>query len=254
MAELNIFHYNPANSIIHQMDARFKLICMLVFNIICTLAPNMVQLALLSLITLIGLSLSKLQLSSLLRELKSFLVFMVFIILFQTISTPGKPILGITVWSLTPTYEGLLSSLILGWRLLLIILICNIFISSTSLSVIRNAIQSILQPVPYINEAKVATMFSLLFVVIPVILDQALEISDAQQSRCIALRKNYVQKLTLFCYPLLLNTFLKADQLVTAMEARCYSEFRTRPTFNPTLPDWYLFLGFIGYCLIILFF
>ncbi|HOJ76676.1 MAG TPA: energy-coupling factor transporter transmembrane component T [Bacillota bacterium] len=254
MAELNIFHYHPANSVIHRMDARFKLIWMLVFNIICTFASSPVQLALLTIITLTALSLSQLQLSSLLKEIKSFLVFMVFIILFQTLSTPGKPILDITIWSFTPTYEGFLSSLTLGWRLLLIILVCNIFISSTSLSTIRNAIQSLLQPLPFINEAKVATMFSLLFVVIPVILDQALEISDAQQSRCIALRKNYIQKLILFCYPLLLNTFLKADQIVTAMEARCYSEFRTRPTFNPTLSDWYLFLSFTGTCLIILFF
>jgi energy-coupling factor transporter transmembrane protein EcfT len=96
-------------------------------------------------------------------------------------------------------------------------------------------------------------MFSLTFVLIPLIFDQASEILDAQKARCIEGRKNPIQRMTFLAYPLLLHTFIRADEIVYAMESRCYSEDRTPVVFKTTSIDW-LMLIFSGLVWVIIFF
>lgn len=55
--------------------------------------------------------------------------------------------------------------------------------------IIKNVIEWFLAPIPFVPEARVAAMFSLTFVLIPLIFDQASEMREAQKARCIDERK-----------------------------------------------------------------
>lgn len=251
MAELNIFHYLPkkspgARALIHDMDGRIKLICMISFTITATLASRVLDLTILTSVLAMALIAAGLPVKRLVSEIKYFLFFIIIIIAFRSWSVPGTPIPYLPIHSVS--WEGLESGLLFGWKLILIIGICAILTGTTSLTSLKNVIEWFLRPIPFIREARVATMFSLTFVLIPLIFDQAAEMMDAQKARGIENRKNPVLRISFLALPLLLQTFRRADEMVQAMESRCYSEERTPVYFKTNLKDWLLlaFTGLIG--------
>lgn len=239
MAELNIFHYFPGQSWFHHRDGRMKLVCMIGFTLTVALAAGEWQLTILTLGLATALVGSRLPLSRLAYETRYFLVFLLTIMVFHCLSVPGRPIPHLPIPGIS--WEGLRSGLLFGWRLLLIIGICAVLTGTTSLSTLKNGVEWFLRPVPFIREARVATMFSLTFVLIPLIFDQAAEISDAQKARGIENRKSPLRRINFLTLPLLLQTFRRADEMVLAMESRCYSEERTPVDFKTNWQDWLLF-------------
>lgn len=243
MAELNIFHYNPKNSLIHNLDSRFKLFSLMAFSIVTGISSRSTDLMVLTATFLVQLLLSKLPLKNLLMELRHFLVFIFFIILIHAFSLPGTPVFP--DWSFSPTIPGLISGCFFGWKLILIITYCLIITGTTLLSSFRYAIEWFLRPVPFISETRVGTMFSLTFGLLPVIFDQTLEMTEAQQSRCIQVNRNPLKRINALLFPLILRTLLRVDEMALAMESRCYSDERTQPAFKTKLSDWiFLFCTF----------
>jgi biotin transport system permease protein len=129
--------------------------------------------------------------------------------------------------------------------LFLVVLLGYLFIWSTYPSQVRVAVAWFLRPVPLIPEKKVATMLSLLMRFLPLILQEAKETTDAQRARCIENRKNPVYRFTKLAVPMLRRIFLRAEDLVLAMEARGYSENRTLPRLYSKKSDW-LSLAFVS--------
>ena len=64
---------------------------------------------------------------------------------------------------------------------------------------------------------------------------------NAQKSRCVELRKNPVKRVGFLAIPLLSRALGRADEIVYAMESRCYSEQRTRALFKTNKIDWLVF-------------
>ncbi|MGI6119630.1 MAG: energy-coupling factor transporter transmembrane component T family protein [Desulfosporosinus sp.] len=246
MAELNIFHYIPKKSIIHNMDGRIKLICMIMFTVTAGIAPGLFDLTVLTFVLVIALIGSRLPIVSLLSEIKYFVFLIGIVIVINAFSVPGTPITSIPIKSLT--WEGLNSGLIYGWRLLLIIIICTILTGTTTLTSLKNVIEWFFAPIPFVPEARVATMFSLTFVLIPLLFDQASEMQEAQKARCIEGRRNPIVRVKSLIFPLLLHTFMRADEMVLAMEARCYSEDRTKAVFKTNINDWLILLFTVLAC------
>lgn len=246
MAELNLFHYLPKKSLLHNLDGRFKLICMIILTITTGFAARTVDLFILTSILLMALINAGLPVKKLFAEIKYFFFWIGMIILVHSLSVPGTSIAQLPIHGVS--WEGLRSGLLFGWRLILIILMCTILTGTTSLSLLKNVIEWFLRPIPLIREARVATMFSLTFVLIPLFFDQAVEMLDAQKARCLDGRKNPVRRMIFLVFPLLLRTFRRADEMVLAMESRCYSEDRTPVYFKANLKDWLLLIlaGLVG--------
>lgn len=241
MAEINIFHYQPHKSIIHLLDGRIKLICMICYSIIITAAAKVLDLAVLTCALLMALIEAKLPIKKLLADIRYFLFLIGIVVIVHSLNVPGTPISGIPIPGLS--WEGLRSGLFFGWRIILILLACTILTGTTSLATLKSVIEWFLRPVPFVRETRIGTMFSLTFILIPIIFDQASEMMDAQKSRCIEGRKNPIRRIVFLAFPLLLQTFRRADEMVLAMESRCYSENRTPTEFKTNLRDW-LVLGF----------
>jgi energy-coupling factor transporter transmembrane protein EcfT len=123
------------------------------------------------------------------------------------------------------------------WRLLLVVLMGLLVMATTRTAHIRAALVWYLRPVPLIDEKMAATMVGLVVRFLPQILFQAAEISDAQRARCADRCKNPLLRLKRFAIPLFRQVFTRADELVAAMQARCYSESRTLPELGFTFMD-----------------
>jgi len=89
---------------------------------------------------------------------------------------------------------------------------------------------------------------------VPVILDQARETAEAQKARGVENHKNPVYRLIKLGFPLLRRTFERADDLVVAMEARCFTENRTDPALMLHKRDWValIVVSCLGIALLIL--
>jgi energy-coupling factor transporter transmembrane protein EcfT len=130
-----------------------------------------------------------------------------------------------------------------------VVLLGLLLVSTTRASQIKAAVEWFLTPVPGIPEKRVGTMISLLLRFLPLFLHQARQTADAQRARGIENRKNPLKRLTLFALPLLRRTFIQADRLALAMEARCYTDDRTGPRLSAAARDWLSLAAVAAACL-----
>lgn len=238
MAELIFFGYTPGTSLVHGLDSRFKLI----YIFLVSLASLKAGLGgfFLSIAGIILLMIhTRVSLLSVFKAIRYFLLLLVFVFVARSLSTPGTTVIHADFFiSVTFTDQGMYDGAIICLRLLMMVLMGLLFVSTTRSSEIRAAGEWLLAPIPFIPEKRVAVMMGLMIRFIPVILNQATEIISAQRARGIENRKNPIYRLTRVAIPLVRRTFQNADELVLAMEARCYSENRTDPEFSSGPRDW----------------
>ena len=245
MSDLSIFTYRYRSDFIHQFDIRFKLISLILISL-SIMNSDFKSLFLFSFLMICLMIHTRLSLISVFKSFRYFFILLIFVWIARSLSTPGTPLKTFEVFKTSKvfhliiiiTHEGLHDGLLICWRLLLITLLGLLLSSTSRSSEIRTAVSWFLRPVPFIPHKRAAVMISLMIRFIPVILNQAKEISDVQRARGIEYRKNPVYRLIKFSVPLLRRTFKQADNLITAMEARCYSEDRTELLLVSSKKDW----------------
>ncbi len=249
MAELTGPGFKHGNSFLHELDPRFKIFILLIFTIINFHTDFQGQLVF-TLIILFALVRIKISFILIIKEIRYFIFFLFIIFFVRMFTTPGPEIFRFK--SLIATTCGIKQGALICWRLLVVVFLGIIFVMTTRNPEIRGAVIRILRPVPGICEKRAGTMISLVVRFIPMILNQAKETSDIQKARGIEMRKNPVYRLTKFTIPFMRRIFLDADNLIIAMESRCYNEDRTSPVFYATGKDWFILWVSILICVVLI--
>ena len=245
MAELTAFSFQPGTSLLHKLDVRFKLLFLILISLV-SLGGGFTGLGVLTGLVA-GLSIhSRLPLKSGFKEFRFFLIFLVLILVTRMLTTPGTALIEIK--SIAITRPGLISGVLICWRLVIIALLGFLFVFTTPSSEIKAAVEWFLKPAAFIPGKRIATMMGLIARFIPVILNQAKETVEAQRARCVEYRKNPLYRLVRLGVTLIRRTFEQADRLIVALEARCYSENRTDPDLCATRTDWFALLIIIIIC------
>ncbi len=224
MAELTSFSYHSGDSLLHHLDVRFKVLCVILLSVV-SVNLFFFELGIMTILLLGLIFFTRLPLVSGLKELRYFSMLLFCIFIVRVLSTGGPPVINHKFFAVS--IQGLSDGILVCWRLAFIVMLGFAFISTTRPSAIKAAVQWFLKPVPFIPEKKVAVMMGLILRFVPVILNQAGEIAKAQKARCVENRKNPAYRLTKLGFPLMRRTFECADNLVTAMEARGFTENRT---------------------------
>jgi energy-coupling factor transporter transmembrane protein EcfT len=236
MAQVTLFHYSPGRSLFHTIDPRIKLITLLFFCI-SVMASRFPCLVLLIPVVAASALAARLRVKQLANELRFFFLFLLIIFLIRAYSETGDPLFR-WEWLCTPTLPGMIEASLLVTRLLVIILLSLILTTTTKITDLHEAVYALLRPIPFIPAARIATMMSLTILFVPTLLDQYGDIVDAAKSRCIDKKKNPINRIVTLIRPLLINIFNRADDIASAMEARCYSEDRIPPEFRMKARDW----------------
>lgn len=224
MAALNVVGYKPGNSILHRLDSRTKQIMVMVQSTACFLGDS----SFLSLVTVCLLYCiieSGIGVLQTIREIRYFMFFLLFVFVVRTVTLDENFIPIITV-------SQVQAAGIFCWRLLLIVLMGVLLISTTRTGAIRAALVWGLRPVPFVNERTAATMVGLIVRMVPLMLFQSGEIGDAMRARCIEGRRQPIYRMTRFTILLFQRAIIRADDLVDTMQARCYNEYRTMRTLH----------------------
>ena len=245
MAKLTTIGFRPGTSVLHKLDVRFKLLFLILISLM-SLNADFLRLGLLSGLLTVLMVHSRPPLRSALKGMQFFLLLLLLVMGARMVTTPGDPVIEIKFFSITR--QGILSGVLICWRLTIIVLLGFAFVYSTRSFEIKAAVEWLLKPFAFIPGKRIATMMGLTTRFVPVILNQASETAEAQRARCVENRKNPVYRLIRLGFPLIRRTFERADQLAIAMEARCYTDNRTNPELGATRKDWVALLIIILIC------
>ncbi|MBY0121948.1 energy-coupling factor transporter transmembrane protein EcfT [Bacillus sp. S/N-304-OC-R1] len=236
MMEKMIFgRYVPAQSVIHRMDPRSKLIVIFLFVCIVFIANNAFTYGALLVYTLFMVSMSKVPLRFILAGLKPVLWLVLFTLLLHLFLTKDGEILFKAGW-FTIYEEGLKQGLFISMRFFLLILMTSILTLTTTPIEITDGLETLLHP---LNKVKfpvheLALMMSISLRFIPTLMQETDKIMKAQTARGVDFSggpiKDRVKAIIPLLIPLFVSSFKRAEELATAMEARGYrgGEGRTK--------------------------
>lgn len=198
----HIFCYIRRNSPIHRSDPRLKLIITLFLGVFGSCFTNYaIYIAWTSLLLIIMFS-AKIPLKSLFSNTLSLLLLCSVVLIAQKFNSAG---------------------IIYCWRLFLLLLGGNLLIQTTTLSELRCAIKKLLKPVPGINEEHLAILFTLTFMMIPMIFEEVEHINESAKARCLENNKNPLTRVLSLAYPLLMQIIRRAAEISDALETRGFN-------------------------------
>lgn len=246
--DITIGQYYPANSPLHQMDPRTKIICTFLF-LGSLFFKNSVIVYLLATVFLgICVYLSKVPLKFIVKGLKAVLFLLLFSVVINMFFTPGEPIFQF--WILTVTKEGFVTAAFMTVRLVYLIVGSSLMTFVTTPTELTDGLETLFSG---LNRVKVpvheiAMMMSIALRFIPILTEELQKIMKAQSARCADFESgNLIQKvkgMVPILVPLFISAIRRANDLALAMEARCYRGGEGRTKMKPLVyksVDWKAF-------------
>lgn len=227
MSNITIGQYIPGDSVIHRSDPRTKIILAIAYMAVIFLVHTLWTFVAITLFTILAVVISGVPLKYTLRGLKPLLLIIVFTTVINIFTTAGTPISNIVPFRYI-TYEGLILAAKLGLRLALVIISGSLLTFTTTPILLTDGIEKLLNPFKKIGipAHELAMMMSIALRFIPTLLEETDKIMKAQAARGADFDTgNLVQRAKSFVpvlVPLFVSAFRRADELATAMEARCY--------------------------------
>ncbi|MBG9576962.1 energy-coupling factor transporter transmembrane component T family protein [Cytobacillus firmus] len=227
--------YVPAESVIHRMDPRSKLVLIFLFVCIVFLANNLLTYGLLTVYTFFMIALSKVPIRFIYTGLKPVLLLVIFTLFLHLFLTKEGEVLFRFGW-ITIYEEGLRQGIFISLRFFLLILMTSILTLTTTPIEITDGLESLLNP---LNKVKfpvheLALMMSISLRFIPTLMQETDKIMKAQTARGADFTsgpiKECIKTIIPLLIPLFVSSFKRAEELAVAMESRGYrgGEGRTK--------------------------
>ena len=232
--DVSLGQYYEANSFVHKLDPRTKLLFVVLFLVATFVAKNIYAFVLLvSLITLFVI-ISRVPFRIIFKGLKPLVVIILFTAILNIFFTKGENYLLGTViipnvWRVDIYREGLINAGILAVRIITLLVGTSLFFSYTTTPIeLTDGIETGLAPLKKIKVPihEFAMMMTIALRFIPTLIDETGKIMNAQKSRGADFSNGGLVKrakaLIPIIIPLFVSAFRRADELATAMECRCY--------------------------------
>ncbi|WFA07626.1 energy-coupling factor transporter transmembrane component T [Tissierella sp. Yu-01] len=234
LKDITIGQYFPGESIIHNLDPRIKIIIVGLF-IASLFFINSFYPYILILLFIGGvINIAKLPVKFILKGLKPLMFIILITLTINIFMTKGEVLFYIG--PLTVTKEGLSTAVFMALRLIFLIVGTSLLTLTTSPIALTDGIEKLLSPFKKIGlpAHELAMMMTIALRFIPTLLEETDKIMKAQMARGADFESgnilNRAKNLVPLLVPLFINAFRRADELATAMEARCYrgGDHRTR--------------------------
>lgn len=235
--DITIGQYYPADSVIHRLDPRTKLVGTLVFILSLFLFKSYVAYAVATVFLGAVIRLSKVPLKFMLKGLRAIMILLMITVVFNLFLIPGTPLLKI--WKLTITREGVETAIFMAIRLTYLIVGSSVMTLTTTPNQLTDGMEKGLRPLNKIHVPvhDVAMMMSIALRFIPILLEETDKIMKAQAARGADFESgNMIQKakgMVPLLVPLFISAFRRANDLAMAMEARGYHGGEGRTKMKP---------------------
>ena len=257
--DITIGQYFPGESIVHRFDPRLKIITMIFFIISLFFINTFIPYIFVAIYLFIIIKIANLPLKVVLKGLKPLRWILLITFVINIFFLPGEPLFKLGF--LTISKEGLKTACLMAIRLMFLVLGTSLLTYTTSPIELTDGIEALLKPMKKIGvpSHEIAMMMTIALRFIPTLIEETDKIMKAQMARgadfesgnIIKRSKNLVPLLV----PLFVNSFRRADELATAMEARCYRGGVGRTKMKVLVLEKYdyaIFLGNIVFFLILI--
>jgi len=233
--DITFGQFYPAQSPIHRLDPRVKIVCTLLFLISLFIQRSILGYAIATLFLALVILFSKVPLKYILKGLRPVILLLLITVSFNLFLTRGEELL--VQFGFIRIYKaGLTTAVFMGIRLMYLILGSSIMTFTTTPNALTDGLESLLKPLERIRVPvhEVAMMMSIALRFIPILLEETDKIMKAQIARGADLDSGNVfqrvKGMVPILVPLFVSAFRRANDLALAMEARCYhgSEGRTK--------------------------
>lgn len=237
MNNIALGRYLPLNSIIHNMDPRYKLMSMLILMVTIFLPSGYIGYVIIGAFVLLALLLAKLNFAMIFKAMKPMLFMLVFLTFVNALVLRTGYVL-IDVFGFKIYSDAIFRTLYITVRLLLMIMVTTILTASTKPLDLTLAIEDLLSPFKRFGfpAHEIAMMISIALRFIPTLIDETNRIMKAQASRGVDLKegsfKEKIVAILSLIVPLFVSSFQRAEELADAMEARGYVPSATRTRYK----------------------
>lgn len=255
LRDITLGQYYPADSAIHRLDPRVKLMGTLVYIISLFTFRDIVGFAVATVFLICTIRLSKVPFSYMVKGLKAIVILMVITALFNLFLTPGKQVL-VSYGIFKITLEGVKNAVFMLVRLIYLIVGTSVMTLTTTPNQLTDGLEKALMPLSKIRVPvhSIAMIMSIALRFIPILIEETDIIMKAQMARGADFESgNLFRRLKAMVpllVPLFVSAFRRADDLAMAMEARCYVGGRGRTKMKPLAyakRDYQVYLILAGY-------
>lgn len=235
--------YYMAESFVHRMDARVKLVLCLLFMVGIFFVTSFAVFGAITLFLLVVIALSRVPVGSILKSVKGIFVLLLFTAVLNLFFNKRGTLLW-SWWILEIYDEGIKFAAKMLLRLMLLVVGSNILTLTTTPVDLTHAIESLLSPLKVLRfpVRDLALIMSLTLSFIPGLIEETDRIIRAQKARGADFDTgNIIKRAKAFIpilIPLLVGGFRRADELANAMNSRCYEGSDKRTQLNKMHLGW----------------
>lgn len=232
MVKVTIGQYYPGASVIHSLDPRVKLLGTLAYIVTLFFIRNSLLFILPLAIILLLYKLSKVPISYIFKGLSPFIILLIFTFIIRGFFTNGTPIFSL--WGITLTKQGLNQAVKLMARIVLMIMCASLLTYTTTPN---NLAQGLAKSFNFLEKfhvpvADMAVMIEITFRFIPIMIEEANVIMDAQTARGVDFHSGSIFKrmknVMMIVIPLFISSIKRSDDLAMAMESRGFRDSNHR--------------------------
>jgi len=235
--DITIGQYYPAQSKVHSLDPRTKIITSFIYIISLFISTGFNG-YLATVVFLAGvITVSKVPFRFIVKGLKSIIIIIILTVSINIFFTPGVTVI-FKLGGAQITLEGLIIASRMVLRLVLLIIGSSLLTLTTSPISLTDGIEALLKPLEKIKVPahEIAMMMTIALRFIPILLEETDKIMKAQTARGADFEKGGIitraRNLIPLLVPLFISSFRRAEELAVAMEARCYRGGEGRTKLN----------------------
>lgn len=237
LRDITLGQYYPADSVLHKLDPRTKLVGTIVFLVSVFLFGTIPGYAVATVFLVCMIKASKVPVKFMFKGLKAIFMILLFTVAFNILLTPGE-----ILWSwgiLKITKEGLVLAGKMGIRLTYLVIGSSVMTLTTTPNQLTDGMERLLRPLNRIHVPvhEISMMMSIALRFIPILLEETDKIMKAQIARGADFENgNLIQKakaMVPLLVPLFISAFRRANDLAMAMESRCYHGGDERTQMKP---------------------
>ena len=237
MLRISIGQYVAADSPIHRLDARVKLICIVALLVGVFSAGNAAQLVLVATAVAGLLLMARVPAGSVLASVRPLVAFLAVLSLFNLLFERTGDVVA-ELGPISVTSGGVAAAALYTARFAVALVAGSLILLTTTPTQLADAFDRMLSPLSRVGLPghEIAMVFSLMMRFVPMLADEASAIIDAQSLRGGALGEGgpvrRVRSIVPVVVALMASGLRHADGLARALEARCYEGGSGRTHFH----------------------
>jgi energy-coupling factor transport system permease protein len=227
LKDITLGQYFPGDTVVHRLDPRTKLLCVILYIAALFCAKWFVSYAAVALMLIVSIRLSRVKLKALTRGLRAVYIIVAVTAIMNLFFTGGEPVSQLPVLRHI-SVEGIYAAIFMMLRIVLLIMGTFLLTYTTSPISLTDALDHLLSPLKKLHFPvhELTLMMSLALRFIPTLIEETDKIMSAQKARGADFDSGNIirraKALIPILVPLFISAFRRADELATAMESRCY--------------------------------